>query len=63
MYVDITSQTLQANILTAILDNVYSNSVILEGQLSSAKQQDAKNGTKISNNYGKLQSAFNNFQI
>ena len=40
-----------------ILYNIYPNSVILEGELSSAEIQAA-----VGNNYGKLQSAFNNFR-
>ena len=40
-----------------ILDYIYSKSVILEGELSSAEMQAI-----IGNNYGKLLSAFNNFR-
>ena len=54
MNVDTTSQKLQSS---NILDNVYATSVILEKELSSAEMQ-----TVVGNNYGKLQSAFNNFQ-
>ena len=54
MNVWINSQSLQAN---NILDNIYSKSVIPEGELSSAETQEA-----TGNNYGKLQSAFTNFQ-
>ena len=55
MYVDTTSQRLHAS---NILNNVWAKSVILEGELFSAEIQDA-----VGNNYGKLQFAFNNFQI
>ena len=54
MDVDTTSQKLQAN---NILDDVYAKSVNLEGELSSAEMQ-----ADVSNNYGKLQSAFNKFR-
>ena len=54
MDVNITSQRLQAS---NILDNVYTMSVILEGQMSSAEVQ-----TAVGKNDGKLQFAFNNFQ-
>ena len=54
MDVGITSQRLQAS---NILDKVYATSFILEGEFSSAEMQAA-----VGNNYGKLQSAFNNFQ-
>ena len=50
----ITSLELQPS---TILDNVYVKSVVLEGELPLAEMQAA-----IGNNYGKLQSAFNNFQ-
>ena len=53
MGVNTISQRLQAS---NILDNVYANSVILEGGLISAEIEAA-----LGNNYGKLQSAFNNF--
>ena len=54
MDVDTTSQKLQAS---NILNNVYAKCVMLEGKLSSAEMQAA-----VSNNYGKLQFAFINFQ-
>ena len=54
MDVDTTSQRLQAS---NILDNVYSKSVILEGELSSAEMPAA-----VGKNYGKLQFAFNKFR-
>ena len=53
MEVDSTSQALQAS---NIYENVYVKTVILEGELSSAEMQAV-----VSNNYGKLQSAFNSF--
>ena len=52
--VGITSQRLQAS---NILDDFYAKSVIMGGELSSAEMQAA-----VGNNYGKLQSAFDNFQ-
>ena len=54
MFVDTTSQRLQAS---DILNKVCATSVILEVQLYSAEMQ-----TAVGNNYGKLQSPFNNFQ-
>ena len=54
MDVDTTSQKLQA---IDILDNVYAKSIILEGELSSGKNQAA-----VGNNYENLQFAFMNFQ-
>ena len=56
MDVDTNSQKLQA---INILNNVYLTSVILEREVSLEEMQSAV-GNK--NNYGKLQSAFNNFQ-
>ena len=53
MDVDTTSPRLQAS---NILDNVYANSVILDGESSSLEMQAV-----VGNNYEKLQSAFNNF--
>ena len=53
MDVDTTSQKLQAS---NILDYVYTKSVIMEGELSSAEMQ-----VYVGNNYGKLQFLFNNF--
>ena len=55
MDVDTIIQSLQAS---NILDNFYAKSVIQEGELSSAEMQAA-----VRNKYGKLQFAFNNFQI
>ena len=55
MDVDTTSQKLQAS---NILDYVYTKSVIMEGELSSAEMQDV-----VVNNYGEIQSAFNHFRI
>ena len=54
MDVDTTSQRLQAS---NILNNVYAKSVILEKELYLAKMQAA-----VSNNYRKLQFAFNKFR-
>ena len=53
MDVDTISQTLQAS---KTLDYVYAKTVILEGELSYAEMQAA-----VSNNNGKIQSAFINF--
>ena len=49
MDADTISQKLQAS---KTLDNVYTKSVILERELSSAEMQAV-----VSNNYGKIQSA------
>ena len=54
MDVDTTSQILQTY---NILVNVYATFIIREGELSSAEMH-----TDVGNNYGKLQSALNNFQ-
>ena len=53
MGVDTISQSLKA---CNILNNVYAKSVIVDGELSSAEIQAV-----VGNNYGNLQSAFNNF--
>ena len=54
MDVDTTSQRLESS---NILNNDYVKSVILEGELYSAEMQ-----ALVSNTYGKLQFAFNNFR-
>ena len=54
MDVDTPIQALQAR---CILDNFYPKSVILEGELSSAKMQAV-----VGNNYEKIQFALNNFR-
>ena len=55
MDVDTTSQRLQTSNIPNI---VYTTSVILKGELSSAEMQAA-----VCNNYGKIQSTLNNFQM
>ena len=54
MDVDTTGQKLQAS---NILDNINAKSVIFKGKLSAAELQAV-----VSNIYGKLQFAFNNFR-
>ena len=54
MDVDTTSQRLQA---INILNNAYAESIILEGELSSAEMQAA-----VGKNYGKLLFTFDNFR-
>ena len=54
MDLNTTSQRLQGS---NILDNVYTTSIILEGELSSLEMQ-----TAVGNSYVKLQYLFNNYQ-